>query len=66
MEMDLTQQGHAEADEEEVGGYVTTDSSSSDSDEGERECVPRQFYPPTAPNGFSFFCKINGRSCCIT
>ena len=33
---------------------MTTDSSSSDTDEGERELVQRQFYPPVAPERFSF------------
>ena len=40
--------------EDEAEGYVTTDSSSSDTDEGERELVQRQFYPPVAPERFSF------------
>ena len=35
-------------------GYVTTDSSSSDTDDGERELVQRQFFPPVAPAGFTF------------
>ena len=39
---------------DEAEGYVTTDSSSSDTDEGERELVQRQFYPPVAPERFSF------------
>ena len=38
----------------EAGGHITTDSSSSDSDEGDREIVQRQFLPPTAPDGYVF------------
>ena len=44
----------AEADDGEVGGHVTTDSSSSESDDGERELVQRQFLPPTVPHGYVF------------
>ena len=62
MEMDLTQQGHAEADEEEVGGYVTTDSSSSDSDGNVFHGNSILRLLPTV----SVFCNINGRSCCTT
>ena len=43
-----------DADDGEAGGHVTTDSSSSDSDEGTRELVQRQFFPPTAPDGYTF------------
>ena len=43
-----------EVDEGDVSGHVTTDSSSSDSDGGDRELVQRQFFPPTAPNGYTF------------
>ena len=39
---------------EEADGYVTTDSSSSDTDDGERELVQRQFFPPVAPANFTF------------
>ena len=39
---------------DEAGGYITTDSSSSDTDEGERELVQRQFFPPVAPEHFFF------------
>ena len=42
------------ADDGEVSGHVTTDSSSSDSDEGARELVQRQFLPPTVPEGYTF------------
>ena len=44
-----------EADDREASGHVTTDTSSSDSDEDTRELVQRQFFPPTAPEGYTFF-----------
>ena len=33
---------------------MTTDSSSSETDDGERELVQRQFYPPVGPEHFTF------------
>ena len=54
-----------EVEEGDVSGHVTTDSSSSDSDGGDRELVQRQFFPPTVPDGTPS-CSIKSRSYCIT
>ena len=47
---------------DEAEGYVTTDSSSSDTDEGEREVVQRQFFPPDAPEHFHS-CNTRSPNC---
>ena len=39
---------------DEADGYVTTDSSESDTDEEDRELVQRHFHPPVAPANHSF------------
>ena len=39
---------------EEADGYVTTDSSESDTDKEDRELVQRHFYPPVAPAHHTF------------
>ncbi len=53
-EPDKGRMGFAEDLGEEADGYVTTDSSESDTDEDERELVQRHFYPPVAPAHHTF------------
>ena len=53
-EPDKGRLGFAEDLGEEADGYVTTDSSESDTDEDERELVQRHFYPPVAPAHYTF------------
>ena len=43
-----------EPDLQKEGGHVTTDSSSSKSEQEERQQVHRQFDPSQAPSGFMF------------
>ena len=50
--------------EEEAGGYVTTDSSSSDTDDGERELVQRQFFHQLLLQVSRLF-NTRSQSCCI-